>query len=230
MSRQKGTGRRSQRDQAPSPSTSVFLNCPFDGDFQERFDALVFATVACGFVPRSALESGSVAKPRMERIIEALFGSKYSIHDLSRCTGQGDRNTARFNMPLELGMAMAGRHLAKKRTDRHDWLVLVPDHHPYEDFISDLAGYDPVCYDGSLRGILRAVIGWLVTREDAVATPDPQQVLDGFSRFAAALSHLRDRWGPWPPWPEIVLVAKRTARWMGRRKPPEYRIGYNQPA
>jgi hypothetical protein len=35
------------------------------------------------------------------------MGSKYSIHDLSRCTGEGAENFARLNMPLEPGIAMA---------------------------------------------------------------------------------------------------------------------------
>ncbi len=47
----------------------------------------------------------------MARIVRALANSKYLIHDLSRCTGEGIENVARFNMPLELGMAMARRLL-----------------------------------------------------------------------------------------------------------------------
>ncbi len=82
------------------PLKSVFINCPFDKDFALNFDAIVFATACCGFLPRSALESGDVAVTRLERIKRALFTSKYSIHDLSRCKGEGDEQLARFNMPL----------------------------------------------------------------------------------------------------------------------------------
>ena len=55
-----------------------------------------------------------------------MFGSQYSIHDLSRYRGQGDANLARFNMPLELGFAMARRFMDEAS---HDWLVLVPEGH-----------------------------------------------------------------------------------------------------
>jgi hypothetical protein len=72
-------------DLKADPNKSVFINCPFDRDFAPLFDAIVFATVCCGFLPRSALESGTVAEPRMERITRAIFASKYSIHDLSLC-------------------------------------------------------------------------------------------------------------------------------------------------
>ena len=125
------------------PATSVFLNCPYDPEYQSRFDAAVLATICCGFTPRSALESGTVADPRMERIMRAIFESKYSIHDLSRCRGEGDANLARFNMALELGIAMACRFLSIRATDKHDWLAIVPSGHQYARFISDLGGFDP---------------------------------------------------------------------------------------
>jgi hypothetical protein len=50
------------------PATSVFLNCPYDLEYLSLFDAAVLATICCGFTPRSALESGTVAEPRMARI------------------------------------------------------------------------------------------------------------------------------------------------------------------
>jgi hypothetical protein len=111
------------------PATSVFLNCPYDLEYQPLFDAAVMATVCCGFTPRSALESGTVAEPRMARITRAIFESKYSIHDLTRCKGEADANLARFNMPLELGIAMALRYLTRSAAERHDWLVMVPAGH-----------------------------------------------------------------------------------------------------
>ena len=98
-------------DLALLPAKSVFINCPFDREYAPLFDAIVFATVCCGFMPRSALESGDVAESRLDRITRAIFNSRYSIHDLSRCGGEGDENLARFNMPLELGMAMAKRFI-----------------------------------------------------------------------------------------------------------------------
>jgi hypothetical protein len=110
---------------ALDPAKSVFINCPFDEEYAQTFDAIVFAVACCGFIPRSALESGDIAVPRMERIVRAIFSSYYSIHDLSRCRSEGDERLARFNMPLELGIAMAHRFQTKGR--KHDWLVLVPE-------------------------------------------------------------------------------------------------------
>jgi hypothetical protein len=191
------------------PSKSVFINCPFDGDFTSRFDAIVFATVCCGFLPRCAFETGSIAEPRMDRITRAIFSSKYSIHDLSRCKGEGDELLARFNMPLELGIAMARRYMRTRKSERHDWLLLVPEGHQYLKFISDLAGYDPSRYDGTVRSLVQKVVSWLATRPDAVSTPTPHEVLSALPSFSAERERMGQSWGSDAPWPDIILAARR---------------------
>lgn len=193
-------------------NTSVFLNCPYDPGYQPLFDSAVLSIVCSGFTPRSALESGTIAEPRMARITRAVFESKYSIHDLSRCHGEGDANLARFNMPLELGIAMARRYLGRRSVDKHDWLVIVPAGHLYGRFISDLAGFDPVTYDSSERGLILAIMTWLATRVDAVGTLTPQQVLRGLPKFMRAMRALRKTWGQSPPWADVVLAALDVAK------------------
>lgn len=195
-----------------SRSTSVFINCPYDDAFRPLFDAIVFAAVCCGFMPRSALETGTVAEPRIARILRAITESKYSIHDLSRCRGEGDANLARFNMPLELGIAMAHRHFARHAAVRHDWLVLAPLGHQYHAFISDIAGFDPHLHDGSVQGVVTTVMSWLATRPDTVRTPNPRQVVSLLPEFVAVMQSLRVVWGPFPPWADIVLAAMNIAR------------------
>jgi len=188
------------------PETSVFINCPFDTEYAHLFDAIIFATVCCGFVPRSALESGTVAEPRITRILEALCSSKYSIHDLSRCSGE-----ARFNMPLELGMAMARRYLTPaKAKQRHDWLVLVPSGHSHLRFISDLGAFDPKTHDGSVEGILQPVMGWLASRPNAIRTPTFQEVLAALPSFQAKRRQRAADWGADVPWRFLVEAATET--------------------
>ncbi len=199
-----------QGELALDPTKSVFINCPFDSEYATLFDALVFTTVCCGFMPRSALESGTVAEPRVARIIRALVGSKYSIHDLSRCTGEGTENIARFNMPLELGMAMARRFI--DTASEHDWLVLVPSGHVYARFVSDLTAYDPVAHDGSVASVVVAVMPWLATRPDAVPTVTPKEVLALLPTFQRRRQAQNDVWGGLPPWADVVMLALEIAR------------------
>jgi hypothetical protein len=189
---------------------SVFINCPFDDDYSVLFDAIVFASVCCGFLPRSALESGTVSEPRLTRVMHALSSCRYSIHDLSRCTGEGSDNFARFNMPLELGMAMALRFMDP--VSEHDWLVLVPQGHAYHRFISDLAAYDPLTHDGSISSVVVAVMSWLATRKDAIPPVTPREVLDLLPSFQSRRRELDAAWGGYPPWADVVMAAIELAR------------------
>lgn len=185
---------------------SVFVNCPYDQDFRPLFDAIVFATICCGFIPRCAIESGTASVSRIDRIARALHSSKYSIHDLSRCKGEGDTNLARFNMPLELGMAMAERFGEHQGRNCHDWLLLVPVGHHYARFVSDLAGFDPSEHDGSAGTVVPAVMAWLATRQDAVQCPSPQPVLDALPRFQAARADLCAAWCGREPWADLLMT------------------------
>lgn len=197
---------------AIDPAHSVFINCPFDNDFAPLLEAIIFAVVRCRFIPRSSIESGSGSEPRMERIVQAIFSSKYSIHDLSRCRGEGSEQLARFNMPLELGIAMARRFKPARKADRHDWLLLVPEGHLYQRFLSDLSAWDPKTHDGTPESLVPQVVAWLATRPDAVHTPTPKQVLAALPRFRAAQDRLREHWGSGVTWADRLLAAMEVSR------------------
>ena len=190
-----------------SRNVSVFINCPYDPQYEPIFDGIVFAAVCCGYAPRCALETSTIAEPRIKRIVQALKESKYSIHDLCRCQGHGDKNLARFNMPLELGIAMAERFDSGKPANWHDWLVLVPNGNLYANFISDLAGYDPKQIDEKVEEVIPAVMSWLLTREDAVMSPVPHDILALLPKFMAARQELRRKWNGHEPWSRVVKIA-----------------------
>src|SRR5713101_6436766 len=197
---------------ATTAPTSVFINCPFDNEYLLLFDAIVFAVTCCGFLPRSALESGDVAELRIHRILRAMFSSKYSIHELSRCHGEGDQNLARFKMPLELGMAMARAFETPAPNQKnHDWLVLIPEGHLHQKVISDLSGYDPKSHNGSLEDLVRKVMAWLVTRPDAIFPFTPGEVLGKLPAFQNEVRNLREEWGNDLPWAYLISAAKAVA-------------------
>jgi hypothetical protein len=148
----------------------------------------------------------------MARITRALFSCRYSIHDLSRSTGEGSEYLARFNMPLELGMAMARRFIDP---EEHDWLLLVPAGHAYLRFVSDLAAYDPSTHDGSIEGVIVPVMTWLSTRPDAGAPTTPREVLSKLTTYQAKRRELDADWGGYPPWPDVVLAAINVAKTLG---------------
>ena len=147
----------------------------------------------------------------MARIIQALFSSKYSIHDLTRCTGEGEERLARFNMPLELGMAMACRELSRSRAKKHDWMVLVPEGHRYLQFVSDLGAFDPHTHDGKVESVVAKVMAWLLFRPDAeIRTATPQAVVSALPVFSVRKQELGVQWIGAAPWNLVVRAAAET--------------------
>lgn len=94
----------------------------------------------------------------------------------------------------------------------HDWLVLGPQSHAYARFVSDLAAYDPVAHDGSVPGVIIAVMSWLATRPDSVPTVTPQEVLALLPVFQTRKQALHAAWGGVPPWADFVTLAVDVAR------------------
>ena len=48
-------------------STNVFINCPFDAEFEPLFHAIVFAVIQCGHTVRCALKSDDTGATRIEQ-------------------------------------------------------------------------------------------------------------------------------------------------------------------
>jgi hypothetical protein len=196
---------------SPPYEKSVFINCPFDPAFAELLHAIAFTVLAFGLVPRSARESEGLAETRIERVIEGLASSKYSIHDLSRFTGEGSDNFARFNMPLELGMAIALRHERRGTEKTHNWRVLVPRGYAYQRFVSDLAGFDPSMHETTVISVISAVAGWLKLQEDVVKpVPTARKVLMAFPEFRQHLDELRQDAFDVISWPDILVAGSQT--------------------
>jgi hypothetical protein len=196
---------------SPPRERSVFINCPFDTAYLPLFDAIVLTTVSCGYEPRCALETGDVSVPRMDRILEALNASIYSIHDLSRCKGEGDDNLARFNMPLEFGIAFDKAYPPTRRRAKHDWVVLLPKGHYYCRCISDLSAYDLKTHENTVESIVPALMSWLKTRPNAQRVPEPEDVLRQFKPFQEQLDALRRVWFDNLPWKDLVQIARKCA-------------------
>lgn len=197
---------------AAPPELSVFINCPFDDAYAPLLDAIVFGCVCAGFLPRVAQSTGAVATPRLDRILAELLACRYSIHDLSRWHGEGPDNLARFNMPLELGMALGVRGAARGRR-AHQWMAMVPDDRTYQRVVSDLAGFDLVKHDGEQDGVLRVVLAWLIAQADARFDVEPGEVAAKLPHFTREKADLAMRWGvAQPPWRHVVAIAAQIAR------------------
>src|SRR6266446_2651699 len=104
--------------------TSVFINCPFDAEYQQLFEALVFAVYECGFIARSARESRDASQVRIDKIFRIIAECRYGIHDISRTELDTTSQLPRFNMPLELGMFLGAKYYGNKTQREKVCLVL----------------------------------------------------------------------------------------------------------
>jgi hypothetical protein len=137
----------------PRVRGEVFLNIPYDKRFDRLFLAYIAGISAFGLVPRATLEIPSSSR-RLEKIVKLIETCRYSVHDLSRV--QLDLRaprTPRFNMPFELGLAVA----AHKRAEhgKPQWFVCETMVFRLAKSLSDLNGTDPYIHDGKIVGVFR---------------------------------------------------------------------------
>jgi hypothetical protein len=148
---------------------SVFLNIPYDKKFTKIYLAYLSGLVALGLNPKATLAiPGGVT--RLDRIFALIRSCRYSLHDLSRV--ELDRNhppTPRFNMPLELGMAVAW---AKLNPKEHDWFVFESQERRAQKSISDLNGTDCNIHEGNEEGVMRELCNAFVRRKTRVSVPE----------------------------------------------------------
>lgn len=97
---------------------NVFINCPFDDKYFDLLQTLVFAIVYYGFTPRISLENSDSGQPRLEKIVQLIIESKYSIHDLSRLQSKSANEYYRLNMPFELGIDYGLRKFNEEFSDK----------------------------------------------------------------------------------------------------------------
>ncbi len=193
------------------PAKSVFMNFPYDDKFDRLLNAIFFAAVCCGFVPRSALEWNEEGGPRLPRIMNGLDTSKYSIHDLSRYQGEGEEKLARFNMPLELGMAVALSHVKNDEQMPHRWLALIPEGDMLlNKVISDLNSYDQnvKTYDGSEKAVVQRVCMWLNHFPDASTPPTVPAILAALEGFQNKVKQQQEEYGE-KRWEQMLDDARK---------------------
>jgi hypothetical protein len=146
---------------------SVFINCPFDKEYEPILQAVLFCTIYLGFRPRLASERIDSAENRLEKIRELIEQSKYSIHDLSRCEATKSGEQFRLNMPFELGIDYGCRQYFGRGRDQKKILILEEKPYRYQAVLSDLSGCDIQFHGGNFQQAVRKVRNWLVSEAGA---------------------------------------------------------------
>lgn len=128
----------------------VFINVPYDKQFEGLYLAYLVGITMLGFSPRPAVALPN-NKARLSKIIQLIDECAYSIHDLSRVQLSKSTGLPRFNMPIELGFAL---YRSLKGPEAHG--VFIFDSEPYrvQKAASDLNGFDIQNHKGTAKGVM----------------------------------------------------------------------------
>lgn len=163
---------------------SVFINCPFDEEYEPILQAILFCVVYLGFSPRISTERKDSSENRLAKILEFVQNSQYSIHDLSRCQATQEDEFYRLNMPFELGIDYAYQHYFGGGRENKKILVLEEQKYRYQAVLSDLSGCDIEDHDGKFEIAVRKVRNWLVSEAGATGV--------GASRIVGAYADFQE--------------------------------------
>ena len=175
---------------AKAPTSSVFINCPFDDAFAPGFQALVFAVIRCGFQVRCAKEMADGAQTRVDKLYHLIERCRYGIHDLSRTELDAASGLPRFNIPLELGLFLGAKRYGDKPQKAKRCAIMDVDQYRYQTFISDLNGMDIHAHGGDPRRMVEHVRTFLLTTSGRRTIPDLVELLESYDRFVEALPTL----------------------------------------
>ena len=160
----------------------VFVNCPFDEDYEPILQAILFCILYLDFHPRISTERSDSLESRIEKIRDLIKDSKYSIHDLSRCQATKKGEYFRLNMPFELGIDYGCRQYFGGKRSKKKSLVLEEKKYRYLAAISDLSGFDIQSHEGNHQKAVRKVRNWLVNESSAEAV-GAARILNAYTDF-----------------------------------------------
>lgn len=169
------------------PSDKVFLNIPYDQKFENLFLAYVAGITAFGLVPRAMLEIPTSSR-RLEKILDLIGECRYSIHDISRLELDSHApRTPRFNMPFELGLAVA--YYRKVSSARHGWHVFESTPQRLLKSLSDLNGTDPHIHHSTIAGVFRELCNIFVRSYRQPTAPQMWRIYREMRRNLPTLLH-----------------------------------------
>jgi len=166
----------------------VFLNLPFDDAYEGVLVACVSGLAALGLRARSVLEVPADGEHRLDRLLKIVADSGASLHDLS-WVALDDGKYPRFNMPFELGMAVA---IARRSVRPRRFFLLERERYRLSRTLSDLGGFDPLVYGKDAERLLQLLHAHF---EGPPPRPDMRQVKDVHAAVEKLVPTIRGQHG-----------------------------------
>ena len=165
----------------PRRIESVFLNIPYDAAFESLYLAYIVGLTQLGLHINAALAVRN--QGRLETIINLIERSDFSIHDLSRI--EASRGVPRFNMPVELGLALYRSHVVK---GKHGVFIFESRRYRAQRSTSDVNSIDPQIHGGTPKGLMAGLRNLFRQPGDATTVPE---MLASFRAVERKLPELR---------------------------------------
>ena len=159
---------------------SVFLNIPYDAEFEELYLAYIVGLTQLGLKINATLALPN--QDRLKRIVGLIEKSDVSIHDLSRI--ESSSGIPRFNMPLELGLALFRSHVTR---GRHRVFVFEKKAYRVQRSTSDVNGIDPQIHKGRPKGVMAGLRN-IFNQPDGTTVPE---MLSSYRAVRRKLPELR---------------------------------------
>lgn len=167
----------SAKDVKAKNARDVFINIPFDDKYESLYLALIAGLTGLGMVPRCVVEIPS-HNNRLQRIFDLIGDCPFSIHDLSRVQLSKEKpRCPRFNMPFELGLAVA----VSMGGSKHSWILFESENRRILKSLNDLNGFDPYIHGGKSNGLLRELKNAFV--EGSFPHPDVESLMALYKRL-----------------------------------------------
>jgi len=189
----------------------AFLNVPFDQKFEPLYLAFIAGLSGFGLIPQAVLQIPG-SQRRLDRLMRLIWTCQFSFHDLSRVElDQGRPKAPRFNMPFELGLAVAH---AKRTGTKHRWYVFEAKRFRVLKSLSDINGTEAYVHEGRPTGVLRELTNALARSQHHPTVRELQAIYRDVKRTAETLKRelatrtLFDT----RPFADLVLAASISAR------------------
>jgi hypothetical protein len=146
---------------------------------------------------------------RLDRIIDLIEESDVSIHDLSRI--ETTAGIPRFNMPLELGLALYRSRIAK---GLHRVFIFEKEPYRVQQSTSDVSGIDAQIHSGTPKGVMAGLRN-IFCQTDETTVPE---MLESYRAVKVKLPELRRNAGSRSLFEASILKELIVAALFERRK------------
>lgn len=162
-------------------TNDVFINCPYDKNYAPTLHAIMFTCISLDLNPILSV-TDTLDSKRINNIRKCILKSIISIHDLSI---MGTCENSRYNMPLEIGMAVMHHFQCEESNEKHNIIILEPQPYLTQKCCSDLNAFDPIVYNKEngfedlINNLARSIVG-MIGQENKL---EPYEVFNEFLGF-----------------------------------------------